>query len=745
MSQHGERRRALRRATESIVAIADAYEAVVATAELLGGGRPPRVVYCIDDSELCEFLVPKSLSGQGDRYPTALDIAILYLFESGPRPLYLHPFYVDEFTTVYTSWYDRLIRVSQLTEELVKRVVQDRASQATDLEFIKASLHKVLALVYRNGESFRQYHRMLKDEGIQVLSFEVLGIPGDVVPVDRDDAAVWYKYLNDCEPSPDKRPANLVDSHVLSSIWEMNSSVGSDTVVVLVSHSPKLRHAVRARTDGSAFSFTKRGVPLLQPPETALVRHYNFGSASAEHTDDSRILGTLVELRDKYAAQKKMFQELEEALAGHGRLEPSEYDAALRRVDECVAWFQSTLTQWANVAIAGREAGENDDAGSHVRKVLKALDICIDPTELRRESQVLLNQLRMVQSEMWYAFPPAPLDFTFLDGERSLVPERRIRSGYSYQFMSDHLSRKVASIQRRVMDGELTEARLRIIQANSFGHNSGDPDECLFMAFLCNLANKWPQAYDASLRGLEALGWTEGGGFAQRRDEAWRGRCIELGVSYVYALRQWAVENYQFPTFVEKQLDHAANCAKGLRDSGLAGNSTELDARLAREFAVIFMLAYDRGLRLGAIDDSPAQDNIQRNGLLDLGIEYARIALRNAKDDDLKTFCENNLLYGLSHRNDPQEIDERGELARSLGESSYADEAHFLDTLAWHCCKLAEIGIDTEANLARSVDLIEAASKLALEDNDSNYAVVLIGEHRKHIQSQGKAARDFDA
>ncbi len=728
MSTHVE---ALLRQAAPLLAIAEAYDAVASVAIL--SRREPEVTfhYGIDTSDLTELVVPSSLRVATSQFPTIRDIAILYLFQYGPKPLYLHPLYINELEVVRNNWKRRLIdQESALLaqERAVEQAwIEHRESPVT---LVKRFLHKLLTIRFRRSDEFLNYRRSIEEGPISLLTHSVLQL-SETLPLDEGQVRLWANFLDQVEPSPNRQFANQIDAHVLSSVEEINRSLPKNQFFILISHSRKLYRAVTLRELSASRRFAKRGISLLQPPEVSLVRVHNLGDATSHGSVDDNALATLVELRDEFVAHRRLFRAIQslrpQADENGARGQLAE---ALARVSDRVSDFQANLIEWANLSIASRGDGSKGSVEHRVQQVLRVISPGDHRDDLRREAERSLTQLRESQAAVWYSLPPVSIEFSYDRALHTIVPARRLLAGYTYSFMSGQLQKHVSELGRRIVDGQVAELDLQFHQARTYSKRVADPDEWLFMAFLCGLAAAWPQALDAAKRGLKALGCdVDHARFHLLSNNRRSSQACELSVAYIFALRQWSMSNHLTKPFVSSHLRRALAFANRFKEHCSQANLPD-DARMAREVSVIFLVAYDNGIDL---ELNPGVD------VLHEGEKFASKALDLSEQADMILYCSNNLLYALAQRNDKATVPKRQRLATTLSESEDSSEPHFLDTRSWHHCQLAKLDIEREKNLKLAIELNDLALRLVnTNGGDGGYVEALLMTHRAEIESLRK-------
>ena len=80
------------------------------------------VFYCVDTSEVIEYLVPESLKHSTSPYPTSLDLSLLIIFRPGRR-LFILPPHLRELKGLSGLWSERL-RVAAQQLSLLKEEIE---------------------------------------------------------------------------------------------------------------------------------------------------------------------------------------------------------------------------------------------------------------------------------------------------------------------------------------------------------------------------------------------------------------------------------------------------------------------------------------------------------------------------------------------------------------------------------------------------------------------------------------------
>ena len=246
--------------------------------EALQGKTGKSPVVCIDTSEVVEYLLPRSFDTQS--YPTRLDLATNLLLSTSDK-LFILPPHAKELAGVRATWHERarvaLVKLRQLYEDFQDSRVRLERALSEDADKTFESL--ITALMREGPNAFggwigpiEKIDRVLAriSSTLHIANARAFGISASwQYHTDSNTVSHYFERLQDIRPQMGNSASkNLVDALALDLLNSLNESATSETVVVLITHSPKILALIELEEFQTLFA--KRGVPTVQPTEVRL-------------------------------------------------------------------------------------------------------------------------------------------------------------------------------------------------------------------------------------------------------------------------------------------------------------------------------------------------------------------------------------------------------------------------------------------------------------------------------------------
>lgn len=756
-------------------------------------GRERELFFCVDASEVVEYLLPSSLRNAS--YPTSLDLSLLIIFKPG-RKLFVLPPHLLELKSQSNIWSERLRVASQQLN-----LLREAAPDLEELDRLRAGepgeqvLDQLVDYILSERKLFRQVLSLPAQQGksmdalIHRLAFPdqaALGL-GDwrYVPA-PGRVELWYEKLSTSKVGRGGPPSHLVDAHALHMIELLNQALPGHCFLLLSTQSEKIWEAIGKAREIDSEVLTKDGVSLVQRPQLALV-HALLGEQGAEARNRERLI---VE-KERGGGLGEMRRRLEKdilPLLGQDdskQLDFTEIEQLVQDLDEGIKRLDSVSQdkQWIERLRLAFDPSVEQTEGSVREQFLGAMQD--DRREamqevLSRRLGELIEELEDLQQRLSLAAaatPSPPVSFeSFKDveneepsyGIRGILNSQPGGQAYTLRFQSrtlpDHLLRIQALLQDldRARDDpermQLSSSLQQEMYRCEVQHRS-EPEYYLLLSLVFSSRQMWFQSYDAADQGLKMIWGKEGPDESSTPAPAAASATTELLFAEAAAFTNWILERYaDLPVVAARFLGRAAGMARRSlrlqqRWAAVLPHAGELDPRCLRELGKIYgtaregkiPLEVDPGDReLAGLPAEPPPD------LLDAFLGLARLAYHWGREDTrMRGHYINSLLYAMTEKDSPRELEERRHLADALAaEEALAGDPNLLDTLAWHHFRLArrlqQEGKPFEGELRTAHERIESAFALFKRNRrrpGNRYYERLIERHHREISEAWKQRR----
>lgn len=756
-----------------------ALQAVLDQERALDRPDEPRPLFCVDASEVVEFILPFSL--HRGQYPTQLDLGLSILFNR-KRELFILGPHAEELAGVAQNWRERIEAaivaldsaraVKETISELEERERDKALSQLVDL--VKRRKATVLGANIGTIDQFENFYQSVARK-LQLPRSVDLGLPPDWrYEPDQRRIDWWFDHLKTsmwARPSPHTHD---VDAHALDLIEQINAALPPDQVFIFYTHSGKIWDVVERIRSGSAGDevLSKSGVSLLRPPEVEFVQAWldeTSGKDRIKRQEEAALglerskglkdlRGRLRTLLDPQIAPEQSEQEtarLVESLV-------EDLDAEISKLEERTREWESLEKFKSNLTLRREE--EVRGPLPRFLKLLRSLDETAR-SELRelleKDLDALIETMGDLQEKISASFlPPVPggtLSFVPLERPRSegiqailrSRPSRTAPPVYSFRFMSEDVRGHLLLIQKQLdlLGGgvpdevESARAELRRLMYICERDLSSNPEFSLLLASVYSSLNQWFLAYSAAESCLKEI-WPESRGRPIPDPMPNTEKAVvtcELLLAAAYSKRSWTLDEYADLRYVASgflaqaaglsRLCLALQRAWAPRLKKCYDDPAD-DPRGRRELGSIYANAWEVGIPLEPHPDDLEAAEIEAipGGVDAQLLLYRRFAdqayHRRAHDKTprMETYYLNSHVNALTLLDLPED---RATLEQAVQDFSGLDDTHqdpnLLDTLAWHYFWTAshrrETGESYDRKIAQAWKLIQEAQPKAAQDS----------------------------
>ncbi len=690
--------------------------------------------FCVDASEVVEYLLPSSL--RQSSYPTSLDLSLLIVFKPG-RQLFVLPPHLLELRSLSGVWSERLRVAAQQLTLLKESAPQLKESSQKELDRLTAEepdeqvLDQFVDLILRERSFFSKVFSLPLQQGRSLDSLihrlalpdqSCLGLEGWRYEPEPGRVDFWYEQLAASEVGRGGPPSHLVDAHALHMIELLNQALPGERFLLLSTQSEKIWEVVEKAREADGEALMKAGLSLVQRPQLALVKTLLKDEDSRARNRERLIVekergGSLGEMRRRL--QKEILPFLEKGDSDH--LDFTQIEQLVQDLEIGIERLDSVSRdkQWIERLRLAFDPSVEQTEGSLREQFLGAMkDNRREAMQevLSRRLGELIAELEDLQQRLSLAAvttPSPPMSFESEEpsfGIRGILNSQPGGHAYSLRFQSPILPAHLLRIQdllealdRAPSDPEQRRLNVYELQQEMYRcevEHREEPEYYLLLALVFSSRQMWFQSYDAADQGLKKIRAREHPGAPSAPDRAAASATTELLFAQASAFTNWTLERYaDLPAVAERFLGRAAGMARqSLRLqqqwAAVLHPVGDLDPRCLRELGNIYgtareaqiPLAVDAGDReLAGLPAEPPPD------LLDAFLGLARLAYRWGRDDDrMRVHYVNSLLYAMTEKDSPRDLVERRELAGILAAEDALDgDPNFLDTLAWHHFRLA--------------------------------------------------------
>ncbi|MDP9119911.1 MAG: hypothetical protein M3O15_00840 [Acidobacteriota bacterium] len=746
------------------------------------------LIYCVDTSELVEYLFPGSLALGSDRYPTMLDLALLILVRVHPTVLILPP-HLREFRSLSGAWAERLQQASkelsatrealELFENNVNMLNKQQAQNGGEefLRFITEKFEHFGLFLGASSRGSGAFDELLNR--LRVPDRELLRLPDWTYRPDLDAVGRWYDDL--IELKVGSPASSRTDAHVLHMLELLNQELPPGRLLILLTHSGRIWKSIESRRkkegesrSGVGGTLIKDGVSLVQRPELILVKKLL--------TDPDREVSQeeLVKECERNRGLARLRSRLESAILPYlksqalGKEDIEEIETLISDLEKGLSslefiWQDRWRLEGLRLALEPSRNGRIFDGLSSLEEFSK--ENLMEALKIRIGDIITnLEELQRKLSLAALVAPETSLSFEYLDDTPAFWMSGILRSKsggppmilcFQSKEVKDHLG-QIQERLRRLDDAPSTERKPIQLDLQKAMYDCEvrlrhDPEYYLLLASVYSSRQLWFQAYDAAGQGLKELEENHNTAVTVPNLTVTQ---AELLVAKAWALKNWTLDHaVKHREVAQSFFTEALGCARAslrLQESLSAPGVRQpyRDARCLRIMANIYGEAREEHIDLAISDEDRALGNLgegEEVDLLDVFVALAQKALHYGKDEPLmRAYYKNSLLYALTERDlvadlaqesvVKQGYKERDRLARELRDEERAvSDPNILDTLAWHHYALARRSKQSSKDLKKAKLYIAAAEKaLRVATGDSRkYYKSLIAGHRKSIEDFG--------
>jgi len=749
-----------------------------------------RLLFCVDSSEVVEFLRPASLLRDDVTYPTLLDLSLLSIFRPSGH-CFILPHHQKELEGKRRSWADRLrqieLRVTLVHDALTKLKSKfeelDRGADEQMLdEFVQFILRErgvFLGLFF--GPTLGRHRTLdwLRDR-LSVLGAGRLDLEeGWFYRPDEDRINEWYQRLKKAK-SAGGPASHLIDAHALHLLEQLNEALPDDQYLILYTHSNKVWQALDDWRRTEPKTLQKKGVSLIQWPHVALVKQLLAESSASGDAETLR--KRLILERERAQSLRDLRRRVEQEILPY--LEQEDLGKLdLQEVSQLVAKLEQDLRKLDSVAndrqrLERLQMALESDFSPEEAPLLTELMAALRGNKrkmlqeiLQQKRTALLADLRDLQQGLSVAASTTPdpsLSFIQLPEEptspvRAILRSKPGGTAYVMSFQDDRVEAHLMRLQEllRTLDTAKDRThRERIsldLQREMYQCEvrlGGVPEFHLLLATVYSSRQMWFQAFDAADQGLKKL-WPERDperDGTPSRERAWA--ITELLLVKGLAFLEWTRERYADLKVVTADfLGEAAElCRTSLRLqqkwTSILDRPPQPDPRCLRELATIYGTCAELGIPLKVQAEDWLLASLPSElepTLPDLFLAFSRAAYRWGRwgrdEDRMRVYYQNSLLYALTKRDHDTDIEERQELAGLFARAEETrEDPNFLDTLAWHHYVLAmrdkRQGVHHAPGIQRAKKYIGQAWKRVRKHH--RYFHWLIAGHREAILEEAE-------
>lgn len=754
-----------------------AWNSAVETAFTMNGGEAERrlqPLYCIDTSEIVEFLLPSSL--RENKYPTTLDLSLWLIFAHGSGPdkkkLWVLPPHRREFLNLLELWAERLRSAVQLLpnpdESTLGILEMSTADQFVELAAREREVFS--PLLWSNSTSSRSLEEV--PDRIQVPDLAQLGLKGWRYEPEESRLKEWEHLLSqarqrDSSSHPRDSSSDIIDAHALHMVELINEALPPERAACLVlsSHMEKVWR-VEERHPQQFARLKRNGVPLVQRPQVRLV-HELLEELGGQGGVAPEI--ELIMQRERSRKVPGLCERLHsEFPTGRDRREGKGQDVA--KVEELISMLEAELVELNSVALTSQllhllnleiDSPVAANPLNQIRQVLEGSNKDELREALTKKRTELLDRASNLQLKLSVSLvptPPTALSFSSF-GDEQQPWERKILHGtpggevYEVHFKSAAVKSHLESIQTLLRELDAVPAenkeekrRLGVALQREMRRCEvelrTEPELYLLLASAYGSRQQWIQSVDSTVLGLQTL-WPKGEPVVEpipAQHVAWA--TTELLLFKALAFKSWTLASYKDRKAVAA--DFLGRAARWIRRclelqerwNEILGPQGIPDPRCLRELGTIYATAWESEIPLKVDPEDSRHAGIPdaEPTNLDLFLAFSGKAYDLGKEEpSMGVFYENSLLYALTKKDNPADLGKRRELAARLSKREEAKEsANFLDTLAWHHFLLADRE-DRQQNLDRAEAWINQARSRVNTTN--KYYKDLIAGHYKEIMA----------
>ena len=785
----------------------NALQTVLDQKRVLARVENAQPIFCVDASEVVEFILPRSL--YRSEYPSQLDLGLSILFNR-PRKLFILGPHAEELAAVAQSWRERIeaaivaldnVRVvkEHIDRELDEREKDQVLSQLVDL--VKRERATLLGAGIGTADQFENFYQSVARRLYLPRSEDLGLLPTWRYKPNEDRIAWWFDRLNAsmwARPSPNTHD---IDAHALDLIEQINAALPPNRFLFFYTHSGKIWDVVekiRSSNDGESF-LSKNGISLLRPPEVELVQAW---LEEASEQDRFKRQGEAALGLERSKGLKDLRGRLRTLLDPQVAPKPAEQDIAMlvgslvealavevSKLEERTREWESLQKFKANLKVAHEE--EVRGLWPKFLKLLRSLDEA-KRSELRellqKDLDSLIEEMGDLQEKISASFlPPSPegtLSFVPLEKPKSesvrailrSQPSRTAPPVYAFRFMSADVRQHLLSIQKQLdvvaggVPDEVEGARveLRRLMYVCERDLSNQPEFSLLLASVYSSLSQWFLAYSAAESCLKEL-WPESRGRPMSDPVPSTEKAVvtcEFLLAAAYAKRSWTLDEYADLRYVASGfLAQAAGLIRRCLALQRAWApklkqcyaDPANDPRGRRELGSIYANAWEAGIPL---DPHPEDLTVAGVKSIPAGVDSRLLLYRcfadqayqrraHDKTPRMEAYYLNSHLNALTLLDRPEDraILEKAVEAFSGLEETYQDP-NLLDTLAWHHYLMAtrRPQEDQPANqqLNLAWGLIQNASKVASLDARYPKSRYYKEVFRKHFEAIRAAATKAD-
>jgi hypothetical protein len=454
-----------------------------------------RFVYCVDASEVVEYLAPSSLVDEdregendperGEEYPTPLDLSLLISFKPG-QPVFMLPPHILELRNLTGVWVERARMVREKLA-MLQEALQIYEARLRDLQSESDDgIEQFVQFVLREGRSFGLIF-WLSSEGersldavtrrLQVPNRAVLDLPENwTYQPDEKRIETWYRKLEETGLGSGGQASNRRDAHALYFLSQVNEEMPESSFLVLFTHSGKIWKVVeedrKNARDGEHVLWKGRkegeeegteGLSLIQRPQVALIRKLLDEAEEGPERDELRQQLALERMRNQSLSELrgKLEHEVLPRLAPRAASRPD-----LDQVERLVKDLEDGLQRLESISLDRQRlertrlalestVGEQGPLG-RLRQVIKGKRGEELKSILQKELGDVLKALDKVQQKLSLAasvIPDTSLSFEGFEDHESSVGVRgilRSRPGgmaYTIHFQSPPVEQHLEKLE----------------------------------------------------------------------------------------------------------------------------------------------------------------------------------------------------------------------------------------------------------------------------------------------------------
>lgn len=731
------------------------------------------VIYCVDTSEIVEFIIPSS------RFNRRLNISLQAIFEYGP-PVCMLPAHALEIRGLRYTWHERLTIAEERLALL--QVAMDHLHQSLDdvNDDDEDITDQIVEICLRESpstfgcwlgpspEGFDDYYSAL----LQKIKFPLLselGLEHWHYEERNDEIDSWYREISE-SPALGGPSTHLLDAHALDFLDAINHELDDNRVVILLTHSQKIWSALRKRRKENPALLKKGDVSLVQSPDVAFVRLNWLNSLTRLNSNTTQNKALLIEqgvsngmmnLRDRLEKQLKHIE-------SGGVLTKQMVDRPLQEMTDRLKVLDEKSHEWERNVLLQLQLKQPTTQIAH-RGLFNSFREAIQRCDRRQLKEILsqniislMKSISDIRDRLALSIPPRPTGEFRVEvvqtssALRWVLRRQPVTFPHMFVFPSEsemgsvlHRIEELLDIHRENRDDATLQELHKIMNLCETNLND-NVENYLLLASVYTSRGLWFQALNSATQGFKKL-WPDGKPEDEKHVRAQIGvLTCELLLARCVSLRTWtSVTHGDLAKVAASFLETAAGWAnsylqlrqqwwKDIRQS--YGVDSSDDARGLRELAVIYGLATELNVKIEIPESILLEAKLtshSSNKQLKLAIYYAQRAYDSSKyGSDLKLFCTNNLLYELSELNQNRDIDLREKLATELASDSEKIQqvAQFTDTLGRHHYRMAEYNLD-QNNKSLALSHIDSAINMFNQavnncDQSNRYAHKLFKRHK---------------